>query len=66
MRQVVFELCCSEIKITYNFKLKLVFIEKTTKRKATHKLIQARTSYLKLKYKTQGLYMVLGVLMHFY
>ena len=44
-----FELCCSEIKITYNFKLKLVCIDKTTGRKATKKLIQEATSNLKLK-----------------
>ena len=49
LQQVVFELCSSEIKITYNFKLKLVFIWITTGRKGTYKLLQARTSYMKLK-----------------
>ena len=39
MKQVVYELCCSGIKITYNFKLKFVFIEKIIGRKATDKLI---------------------------
>ena len=56
MWQVVYELCCSGIKITFNFKLKLVFIEKRTGRKTTYKLIQEATSNLKLKCKMQGLY----------
>ena len=49
MCQVVLELCCSGIKITFNFKLKLVFIEKTTDGNATYKLIQDATSSLKHK-----------------
>ena len=57
--------CCSVIKITLNFKLKLVFIEKTTARKETYKLLQETTSNLKHKQKRQGFYMVSGVLMHF-
>ena len=48
MRQVVHELCCSEIKITFNFKLKLVFIEKITGRKPTYKLRQDASSNLNL------------------
>ena len=45
----VFELFCSGIKITFNFKLKLVLIEKSTERKATYKLIQEATRSLKHK-----------------
>ena len=48
MSQVVYEVGCSEIKITFNFKLRLVFIEKTTGRGETYKLIQ-EASNLKLK-----------------
>ena len=48
MWQVVFELCSSEIKITYKCNGKLVFIGQTTWIKATYKLLQARTSYLNL------------------
>ena len=47
MWQVAYEFCCSGIKITYNFKLKLVFIEKTG-RIATCKLIQETPNTLKL------------------
>ena len=49
MWQAVYELCCSGIKMAFNFKLKLVFIEKITGGKATCKLIQEATSNLKLK-----------------
>ena len=40
LRLVVFELCSSEIKFTYNFKWIVAFIWITTGRKATYKLLQ--------------------------
>ena len=49
MWQVVLDICGSGIKITFNFKLKFVFIEKTTGRKATYELLQEATNNLKHK-----------------
>ena len=45
----MFELCSSEIKITYRLKSLVVIIWITTGRKATYTFLHAKTSYLKHK-----------------